>query len=90
MKARIRELLRVVPFQPFIIRMGDGLEYRIEHPDFVWPLRATCLRLRSKSATVVSTIFQRCLLRALNMYLELLPTPPPMRVHLASVKFRVS
>ncbi len=35
MKARIRELLRIVPFQPFIIRMADGREYRIEHPDFV-------------------------------------------------------
>src|ERR1051325_1975039 len=35
MKARIRELLRAVPFQPFIIRMADGREYRIEHPDFV-------------------------------------------------------
>ena len=35
MKARIRELLRAVPFQPFVIRMADGREYRIEHPDFV-------------------------------------------------------
>jgi hypothetical protein len=35
MKARIRELLRTVPFQPFIIRMADGREYRVEHPDFV-------------------------------------------------------
>jgi hypothetical protein len=35
MKARIRELLRVTPFQPFIIRMADGQEYRIEHPDFI-------------------------------------------------------
>jgi hypothetical protein len=35
MKARIRELLRAVPFQPFIIRMADGREYRVEHPDFV-------------------------------------------------------
>jgi hypothetical protein len=35
MKARIRELLRAVPFQPFIIRMADGREYRIDHPDFV-------------------------------------------------------
>ena len=35
MKARVRELLRAVPFQPFIIRMADGREYRIEHPDFV-------------------------------------------------------
>ena len=35
MKARIRELLRAVPFQPFIIRMADGRDYRIDHPDFV-------------------------------------------------------
>ncbi len=35
MKARIRELLHAVPFQPFIIRMADGREYRIAHPDFV-------------------------------------------------------
>ena len=35
MKARIRELLQASPFQPFIIRMADGREYRIEHPDFV-------------------------------------------------------
>ena len=24
-----------MPFQPFIMRMADGREYRIEHPDFV-------------------------------------------------------
>ena len=35
MKARIREMLHATPFQPFIIRMADGREYRIEHPDFV-------------------------------------------------------
>jgi len=35
MKARIRELLRLVPFRPFVIRMADGREYRIDHPDFV-------------------------------------------------------
>ena len=35
MKARIRELLRATPFQSFIIRMADGKEYRIDHPDFV-------------------------------------------------------
>jgi hypothetical protein len=35
MKARIRELLRATPFQPFLIRMADGREYRIDHPDFV-------------------------------------------------------
>jgi hypothetical protein len=35
MKARIRQLLHASPFQPFITRMADGKEYRIEHPDFV-------------------------------------------------------
>jgi hypothetical protein len=35
MKARIRQLLHATPFQPFVIRMADGKEYRIEHPDFV-------------------------------------------------------
>jgi len=35
MKQRIRELLAAMPFQPFVIRMADGLEYRIDHPDFV-------------------------------------------------------
>jgi hypothetical protein len=35
MKARIRQLLHAEPFQPFIIRMADRREYRIEHPDFV-------------------------------------------------------
>ena len=34
MKRRIRELLHATPFQPFVIRMADGREYRIEHPDF--------------------------------------------------------
>ena len=35
MKQRIRDLLRAVPFQPFVIRMADGREYSIERPDFV-------------------------------------------------------
>ena len=35
MKQRIRDLLRPVPFQPFVIRMAEGREYRVEHPDFV-------------------------------------------------------
>ena len=35
MKTRIRDLLRAVPFRPFVIRMADGREYPIEHPDFV-------------------------------------------------------
>jgi hypothetical protein len=35
MKPRIRELLTVSPFQPFIIRIADGRQYRVDHPDFV-------------------------------------------------------
>ena len=35
MKARIREFLHATPFHPFVIRMADGKEYVIEHPDFV-------------------------------------------------------
>ncbi len=35
MKPRIRGLLHANPFQPFIIHMADGREYRIDHPDFV-------------------------------------------------------
>ena len=35
MKPRIRELLNASPFNSFVIRMADGKEYRIDHPDFV-------------------------------------------------------
>jgi len=35
MKPRVRELLHATPFDPFIIRMADGREYRVDHPDFV-------------------------------------------------------
>jgi hypothetical protein len=35
MKEKVRELLHAMPFQPFVIRMADGREYRIQHPDFV-------------------------------------------------------
>jgi hypothetical protein len=35
MKLRVRELLHATPFEPFIIRMADGREYRVDHPDFV-------------------------------------------------------
>ncbi len=35
MKDKIRELRHATPFQPFLIRMADGREYRIKHPDFV-------------------------------------------------------
>ena len=35
MKERIRQLLHTVPFQPFIIYMADGRQFRVEHPDFV-------------------------------------------------------
>ena len=36
MKERIREFLHASPFQPFVIRVADGREYRIDHPDFVF------------------------------------------------------
>ena len=35
MKGRIRDLIHATPFEPFIIRMADGREFRIEHPDFI-------------------------------------------------------
>jgi hypothetical protein len=35
MKARIRELLHASPFKPFIIRLADGRDYRIDHPDYL-------------------------------------------------------
>lgn len=35
MKARSRALLHATPFQPFAIRVADGREHRVEHPDFV-------------------------------------------------------
>ena len=36
MKARIRELVQTVPFQPFVIHMADGRKFQINHPDFVF------------------------------------------------------
>ena len=36
MKERIRELLRAVRFQSFVIYMADGRTFRISHPDFVF------------------------------------------------------
>ena len=38
MKARIRMLMAAIPFQPFLIRMADGREYRIDSPEFVTSL----------------------------------------------------
>jgi hypothetical protein len=35
-KDRIRELLHAVPFRPFVIRMVDGREFKIDHPEFVF------------------------------------------------------
>ena len=35
MKARIRDLIHAIPFQPFVIHVADGREFRIEHPDFI-------------------------------------------------------
>jgi hypothetical protein len=34
-KDRIRDLLHAVPFRPFVIRLVDGRDFKIEHPDFV-------------------------------------------------------
>ena len=36
MKERIRELLQIVPFQPFVIYMADGRKFQVNHPDFVF------------------------------------------------------
>jgi hypothetical protein len=36
MKAHTRELLRAVPFRPFVVRTADGQEFRVDHPDFVF------------------------------------------------------
>ena len=30
----IRSYLRAVPFQPFVIRMNDGRQFNVPHPDF--------------------------------------------------------
>ena len=35
MKARIRELIRAVPFHPFVMRMSDGRTFRVEDPAFI-------------------------------------------------------
>jgi hypothetical protein len=35
MKIRIRKLLEATPFRPFVIRMTDGVSYKVEHPEFV-------------------------------------------------------
>jgi hypothetical protein len=35
-KRRIRDLLRAIPFKPFVIRMADDREYRVEHPISYW------------------------------------------------------
>jgi hypothetical protein len=35
LKRPIRDLLRAIPFKPFVIRMADDREYRVEHPYFV-------------------------------------------------------
>ena len=30
----IKSYLRAVPFQPFVIRMNDGRQFQVPHPDF--------------------------------------------------------
>ncbi len=36
MKQQIHDLLNAAPFQPFIIHMNDGREFRIEHPEVAY------------------------------------------------------
>ena len=55
MKVRIRELLHAVPFRPFIIRMADGLEYRVDHPDFV------LASSNNQSQVIIETVDNRVL-----------------------------
>ena len=31
----LREAIKAEPFEPFLIRMGDGREYRVPHPEFI-------------------------------------------------------
>lgn len=50
MKARVRELLDATLLRPLVIRLADGKEYRITHPDFVCsPPVAMRRRLRLKN-----------------------------------------
>jgi hypothetical protein len=56
MKRRIRELIHATPFLPFVIRMADGREYRIEHPDIVLAAANDVRELRSKNWMGASTI----------------------------------
>jgi hypothetical protein len=34
LSATIRSYLKASPFQPFVIRMNDGREFPVPHPDF--------------------------------------------------------
>jgi hypothetical protein len=31
----IRNYLRAEPFRPFLVRVADGREYRVDHPEFM-------------------------------------------------------
>ena len=33
---RVRDELKREPFRPFSLRMADGREYRVRHPEFVY------------------------------------------------------
>ncbi len=33
---RLREARHAEPFRPFMIRMADGIEYRVPHPEFLF------------------------------------------------------
>jgi hypothetical protein len=34
LNATLREHLRAVPFEPFVIQMNDGRRFEVPHPDF--------------------------------------------------------
>ncbi len=33
---QLKEAKAAAPFVPFVVRMSDGREYRVPHPDFLW------------------------------------------------------
>lgn len=39
----IREALHKVPFQPFVIRLADGRQLHVRHPDFVALLKRSII-----------------------------------------------
>jgi hypothetical protein len=57
-KRPIRDLLRAVPFKPFVIRMADGREYRVEHPISYW--RRPAMSQALKTWMAASTTSRPC------------------------------